>query len=177
MTWMVCDKARQTVRQLLWVSRSPMKSASLSGPIGWFVPSLMPLSMSSALPTPCNNSSNHHQQSPSYHTMQPGATADVDIVMPQLCPMCSGIQCTASLRYPAICCIHISSGTQCLRFNSNSHSTVVKPSKGPYLHEAEEGLIDHGYQHSVHKETLQQPNSKCREQQHSSTCRSASAAT
>lgn len=31
----------------------PMKSARRSGPIGWLVPSRMPLSMSSALPTPC----------------------------------------------------------------------------------------------------------------------------
>ena len=31
---------------------SPMKSASSSGPIGWFSPTFAPVSMSSALPTP-----------------------------------------------------------------------------------------------------------------------------
>lgn len=30
-----------------------MKSANCSGPIGWFVPSFMPVSISSAVATPC----------------------------------------------------------------------------------------------------------------------------
>ena len=39
--------ARQTSR--------PMKSASVSGPIGWFIPSFMTVSIESAVPTPSIN--------------------------------------------------------------------------------------------------------------------------
>lgn len=41
------------LRRVLWCMHPPMKSASRKGPMGWLVPSRMPLSMSSAVPTFC----------------------------------------------------------------------------------------------------------------------------
>jgi hypothetical protein len=42
----------QCTKEYTMQQHPPIKSASRSGPIGWLVPRRMPLSMSSALPTP-----------------------------------------------------------------------------------------------------------------------------
>ena len=65
------------------VSR-PMRSASSSGPIGWFRPSFAPVSMSSGVPSP---SCNAKHASPSIgmsirFTMKPGRPSDVGTVLP-----------------------------------------------------------------------------------------------
>lgn len=157
-----------------------MKSASRSGPIGWLVPSRMPLSMSSAEPTPWRCT----------HTSAQRAATQLEAGGSVRVSACAKVSPHA--RAPnALCCAHgpnsstprrrtlaarsgaaqacaAEAGSACAHTRSHKvckmHTmaqpriTACQPCTQrhwcSHLHEAEEGFVDHWDQNAVHQEAL-----------------------
>lgn len=106
--------------------------ASVRGPMGWLVPSFMPVSMSCAVPTPCCTCSDGGGRTTRRHVEK-----------------CSHCLIGPRAHNAALC----KTGQSRLQPSGAAlpRGAAVGRQRA-HLHEREEGLVDHGHQHAVHNE-------------------------